>query len=393
MRLWLGIWLAGAIWAADVPRQEFIFPPQGLHAHASSIVELPDGRLLACWYFGSGERTADDVKVQAAYLKKGAAAWDAPFTLDDTPGFPDTNPILMMDRRQRLWFIWTAILDNRWETALLKLRISEPGVAGGSPGGVPRWQISDNILLVPQDFSAKVSPVIRRLVADVPPGRDRNEANMAVERSTDKLLNRLGWMPRIHPLELPSGRVLLPLYSDTYNLSLVAITDDGGRSWSASEPLVSLGGVQPSLVRRRDGSVAAYMRDNGPPPQRVLVSDSRDEGRTWSEVRDSEIPNPGSSVEVIALRSGAWCMVLNDAEKGRDKLSAWLSEDEGKTWPWRRTLEDNPLGGFSYPSVIQAKDGQIHATYSHNLKADETAKQLQTIKHVAFTEAWLKQGR
>jgi predicted neuraminidase len=151
--------------------------------------------------------------------------------------------------------------------------------------------------------------------------------------------------------------------------------------------------VQPSLVRRKDGSVAAYMRDNGPPPQRVLVSDSRDDGRTWSEVRDSDIPNPGSSLEVIGLRSGAWCMVLNDTEKGRQKLSVWLSEDEGKTWPWRRTLEENPLGGFSYPSVIQTKDGQIHATYSHNLKADPEARQLQTIKHVAFREAWLKQGR
>jgi predicted neuraminidase len=385
---------ASAMRAADGPaRQEFIFPPQALHAHASSIVELPDGRLMACWYFGSGERTADDVKVQAAYLRKGATAWDAPFTLDDTPGFPDTNPILMMDRKQRLWFIWTAILDNRWETALLKLRISEPGVTGSAAGSAPRWQVSDNILLIPQDFSAKVSPLIRRLVADVPPGRDRNEANLAIERSTDKLLNRLGWMPRVHPLELPCGRVLLPLYSDTYNISLVALTDDGGRTWTASEPLTSLGGVQPSLVRRKDGSVAAYMRDNGPPPQRALVSDSRDEGRTWSEVRDSDIPNPGSSVEVIGLRSGAWCMVLNDTEKGRDKLSVWLSEDEGKTWPWRRTLEDNPLGGFSYPSVIQTKDGQIHATYSHNLKADAAAKQLQTIKHVAFSEAWLKQGR
>ena len=75
MRMWIGMLLAAGAMAADVPaRQEFIFPPQALHAHASSIVELPDGRLMACWYFGSGERTADDVKVQAAFLRKGAAA-------------------------------------------------------------------------------------------------------------------------------------------------------------------------------------------------------------------------------------------------------------------------------------------------------------------------------
>ena len=72
--------------------------------------------------------------------------------------------------------------------------------------------------------------------------------------ASDKYFSRMGWMARNHPIELPSGRILVPLYSDGYNLSLIAITDDGGRTWSSSEPLVSLGGVQPSLVRKRDGT-------------------------------------------------------------------------------------------------------------------------------------------
>ena len=36
---------------------KYIFPFQDLHVHSSSIVELPGGDLLCCWFEGSGERT------------------------------------------------------------------------------------------------------------------------------------------------------------------------------------------------------------------------------------------------------------------------------------------------------------------------------------------------
>ena len=163
-------------------------------------------------------------------------------------------------------------------------------------------------------------------------------------------------------------------------------------NWRASEPLISLGGVQPSLVVRKDGTIVAFMRDNGPPPQRALMGESHDDGVTWSEIVDSDIPNPGSSLEVIVLRDGAWCMVLNDTEDGRHRLSVWLSEDEGKSWPWKRTLEDHPAksGSYSYPSLIQTHDGLVHVTYSSSLRNTPTAPELQTIKHVKFEEAWVK---
>jgi hypothetical protein len=35
-----------------------------------SIIECPNGDLLACWFHGSGERTADDVVIQDAWLQK-----------------------------------------------------------------------------------------------------------------------------------------------------------------------------------------------------------------------------------------------------------------------------------------------------------------------------------
>jgi hypothetical protein len=75
----------------------------------------------------------------------------------------------------------------------------------------------------------------------------------------------MGWMTRVHPFVLDNKRIIVPLYSDGFDFSIMAISDDGGRTWQASRPLISFGGVQPSLVQKRDGTLVAYMRDNGPP--------------------------------------------------------------------------------------------------------------------------------
>jgi predicted neuraminidase len=361
----------------------FIFPPEKIHNHASSIVELPGGELFACWYHGSGERTADDVLLQAARLPRGASAWQPRFTLADTPGFPDTNPVLFVDSHHRLWLFWQLIVANQWHTAVAKYRISTDY---RSPGP-PRWSFADDIFFIPRNFEAKVKATFEPLVATAS-AREKAWMEESFKRAGDKYFSRMGWMNRVHPLELPSGRILVPLYSDGYSFSLVAITDDGGRTWTSSEPLAGPGNVQPSLVRRNDGTIAAYMRDNGPPPKRVLMSESKDEGVTWSPVVDSDIPNPGSSVEVVRLRSGQWCMINNDTGKGRHSLAVWLSDDEGATWKWKRHIELDPSGkgSYSYPSLLQTSDGWLHATYSHSTQAG------QSIMHRRFNVEWIREG-
>ena len=365
--------------AAQAPfhRAELIFPLEKWHNHASSIVELPGGELFVCWYHGSGERQADDVVIRGARRPRGKTAWGAPFLLADTPGFPDANPALFLDSRRRLWLFWPVILANEWHTGLLKYRISSDYRGPGAP----RWEVSEDALFIPRNFEAAV----KRTVAGWPP---TEFGRRIVERAGDKYFSRMGWMPRVHPTELPSGRVLLPLYSDGYSFSLVAITDDGGATWTTSEPLVGPGNVQPSIVRRKDGSLVAYMRDNGPPPKRIQVSESRDEGVTWSAVKDSDLPNPGAGIEAIALREGLWALVYNDTEKGRASLAVALSGDEGKTWAWRRHLELDPAGkgSFHYPSIAQGSDGALHVSYSTFVAEGKS------IKHAEFNVAWVKAG-
>ncbi|MFN7935240.1 MAG: sialidase family protein [Bryobacteraceae bacterium] len=240
--------------AADKPvfEREDINPLDVKHNHASSIVELPNGDLLAAWYRGSGERTADDVVVLGARKKKGAKQWSAPFLLADMPGFPDTNPALFVDSKQHLWLIWQTIIANEWHTALTTYRITSDW--GGD--GAPRWQLSEPLLFVPHNFAAKVKEVVTPLLnAD---GRTGQWAKRTLEHGNDKYFSRMGWMTRAHPVELPGGRIIVPLYSDGYSFSLMAITDDYGKTCRRSEALVG-GGNIPTLHRAAQRRNAGHL--------------------------------------------------------------------------------------------------------------------------------------
>jgi predicted neuraminidase len=371
--------------AASQYSGELIFQPEKWHNHSSSIVELPNGDLLVCWFHGSGERTADDVLIQGARWNRAAGKWTERFTMADTPGFPETNPVLFLDSRRRLFFMWPLIVAHRWETALMKYRISSDYQ---QPGGPPRWEYQDNIILIPQNIAARTREFAAAQAAGA--GPRAAYAKRLIEHAEDEYFSRMGWFTRTHPLELPSGRILAPMYSDGFSFGIMAISDDHGYTWRGSEPIVGAGCIQPSVVRKNDGTLVAYLRDNGPPPKRAHISFSRDDGETWTPARDTEILNPGASLEVVRLSNGHWIMVYNDLEQKRYSLVAALSEDEGATWKWKRHLDGSPAAPgpneYHYPSVIQAKDGAIHVTYSYFVAEGKA------IKHVRLNEDWVKAG-
>jgi predicted neuraminidase len=382
-------------------RSELIFPPHPQHNHGSCIVETPKGDLLVCWYRGSGERRADDVAVLGARLRRGAKKWSQPFVMADTLGFPDTNPCMVIDPQRRLWLLWCTILDNNWESALLKVKTS----VDYERALEPRWKTESVLHIKPgPEFQQIVERDLYRQWEPyrhqgTPEEQQKLETYLAerLKMATVKLTVRLGWMTRVHPTII-GKRMILPLYSDGFDFSLMAFTDDGGTTWQVSEPLVGPGNVQPSVVPRKDGMLVAFFRDNGPPPQRVLVSESSDNGRTWTLARDTDVTDTGAGVEAIVLKSGRWLLVNNDVEQGRHRLSVSVSEDEGRTWPITRTLEDDApgpdAGSYSYPSMIQAQDGTIHVTYSYRPNQTNRAREGEgeSIKHVQFNEAWLLEG-
>jgi predicted neuraminidase len=190
-------------------------------------------------------------------------------------------------------------------------------------------------------------------------------------------------MPRAHPLIRSDGVLVLPLSNENFNVAVMAMTTDGGNSWTYTDPVPEAGVTQPTLVEHADKSITAYFRNSGP-EHRIKRSDSTNGGRTWSPLEVTPLLHPGGGIEVLRLASGKLLMIYNDKEeKPRDQLAVSLSADGGKTWPWTRHLEDTPGGRFDYPSIIQARDGTLHATYSYYLK---------TIKHAHFNEAWIQAG-
>lgn len=362
---------------------EFIFPLHEQHNHAPGIAECPNGDLIVSWYRGSGERRSDDVAIYGARLRKGESKWSDAFLWVDTPGFPDCNTCLMIDRDERLWLFWPVIIANTWESCITHYVTSTDYLSDGKP----KQSTNGIILLKPGDFQQKAIDRWREYAKTLPKevtDRRQGQIDEFRKRLGDKLLQRLGWQPRCKPTVLPNGRILLPLYSDTYSFSIMAMSDDNGQTWTASEPLIGFGNIQPAVLRRSDGKLVAYMRENGP-RNRIRVSESDDDGASWGKVYDSDLPNPGAGVDGIVLQSGKWLLVYNDTERGRSSLAVSLSEDEGRTWKWKRHLERQESGSYHYPAVIQAKNGTIHFVYSYFVKGGKS------MKHVAANEAWLTQ--
>jgi predicted neuraminidase len=409
-----------------------IFPLQHQHVHGPTIVELPVGDLLAGWFQGSGERWADDVVIMGARRINGESEWSSPFVLADVPGFPDINPMMFLDQRRTLWLVWYTVIANQWETSLPKYRLSKDYLSPGPPN----WAWQEVLHVKPGDPAERgIQPgdrfakSLERQVADYTqyvrqsqlrghPDSAKYESRMAafVERtlahgrgedmvrrgrlysndgtSTEAELGyayfrRMGWQTK-NKATLIGDRIIIPLYSDGFDFSLMAFTDDFGQSWQFSEPLVGGGNIQAGIAKTKDGRLVAYMRDNGAPPQRLHVSTSADSGRTWSPVRDSKIPNSGAGSDIVTLDNGHWALLNNDTEEGRHRLALSISKDEGQTWA-TKYLEFDDRGQQAtrshYPAIIQGHDGWLHVVYSfhHN---DREGGPNKTIKYVRVNEAW-----
>jgi len=417
-----------------------IFPYVEKHVHGSTIVELPNGDLLAAWFQGSGERWADDVAIMGARLKQGAERWSKPFVMADTPEFPDINPILFMDPEGRLWLMWYTVIANQWETSLLKYRLcNRPGPSEGPPA----WDWQDVLHVKPGDRTERGTQPGDRFVKSVErqiaeyeeyivesgmatsetkaklmitqwklwgarmlakaSGQDMMAKGILVDdegRRTEQQLGypyfrRMGWQTKNKAIFTKSGRMVVPLYSDGFSFSLMALTDDSGRTWTFSEPLVGPGNIQASIASKPDGTLVAYMRDNGPPPQRLHVSHSTDDGVTWSTVKDSELPNPGAGADIVTLANGHWVLAYNDTEDGRHSLAVSLSTDCGQTWSHTRHLERDLRGPKAtrshYPSIIQGRDATLHVVYSYHHN-DRGSAPNKTIKYARFTEDWIRKN-
>jgi predicted neuraminidase len=384
--------------AAPSYQAEMIFAPSPEahgHVHASCIVVCPNGDLRAVWYengpvlpsppyYDKDRDKRSDVRIGGARKPASAQAWEAPFVMADTFGVSDNNPAMVIDAQQRLWLVYPTLLgvpDWTWGSALVQYRIAQ----NYDHAGPPQWTTSNILVPHAQGVRDVVNQTVARMESSglVPADMVARYKTQLEESKKNPLIERLGWMPRAHPLVRSDGALILPLSNENFNVACMAITQDGGETWTMSNPVPESGLTQPTLVELKDGAMLAFFR-NSDPARRIKRSESKDGGMTWSAATLTDLLHPGAGIEALMLRSGHIAMVYNNVDRNpRDKLAIAVSDDDGKTWKWSRHLENEPGKRFDYPSITQAPDGTIHVTYSYNL---------ETIKHAWFNEEWVQEG-
>jgi len=303
---------------------EFIFTQAPFkECHASTIVELLDGDLLAAWFGGEHE---GDRSVAIWGARRHSDSWSAPFELARERGMPCWNPVLFADSKRRLWLFYKFGKSPRtWAGAY---RTSTDGKGWSEPTYLPAQVL----------------------------GPIKNK-----------------------PITLANGDILAGTSVETA-LSWtcgVDLSSDDGHTWRHYGPITLPGYhhgiIQPALWETAPGHVKMLARatqDIG----FICAATSDDGGHTWSNAEPTMLPNPNSGIDVAKLRDGRIALAYNPSKTERTPLAVAFSRDDGQTWSVPVTLEDAP-GEYSYPAVIQTRDGGLHITYTWRRKR---------IKHVVL---------
>jgi predicted neuraminidase len=324
---------------------ELVVGPEAPHKykHPASITELDNGDLLIAYHGGAGEYD-DDTAVWATRLKAGGTRWSTPKVIADTPFHGDGNPVVWQGPGGMVWLFYVVRYGKTWSDSRIHCKVSRDGAR--------TW--SDAFVLAFEP----------------------------------------GMMVRNRPIVLADGDYLLPVYHEKgHDRELVAADSTSlflryhpvTHEWTPTPPIRSrLGNIQPGVVQLIDEHLVCYCRRgggyDGRPDGYLVFSESHDGGKTWAAGKDSPFPNPNAAVDFLKLKSGNLLLVYNDSMKDRTPLTAALSTDGGKTFPYRRNVAEGP-GDFAYPYAVQTKDGKVHLVF--------TSHERTVINRAAFDERWL----
>ncbi len=291
----------------------FIFDdPSFAECHASTLVEMDSGRLLAAWFGGTHEG-APDVSIWLSGWD--GSAWSPPRVVASDPQQPCWNPVLFAT----------------------------------SPG---------EVLLF---YKAGPSP---------------SEWSGLLKRSADagRMWSDAEWLPagilgpsKNKPAELPTGGILCGSSVESYGVwgCWAEITPDAGRHWSKHGPIGvpgrPYGTIQPAVVPLAGDTVRFLLRTRG--MGRIASAISHDAGRTWSDAVLTDLPHPGSGIDAVVMADGRVALVYNHTTTARHPVNLALSADGGETWKPPLTIEDIDAE-LSYPAITQARDGRLHITYT-----------------------------
>lgn len=287
-----------------------------------TIERAPNGRLWAAWYAGPVQEDRYNYVVLATSPDDGRT-WSDLRLVIDPDGFGPvraSDPCLWLDPRGRLWLFWFQNPDKDATSGpqLFAITTDQPGDEH------PRW-------------------------------------------SDPRLLGE--GIPLNKPTVLANGDWLLPAAIWRREQSCrVLVSTDAGLTWTlrgaASVPRPADRQCdEPMIVERRDGSLWMLVRTNYGIGETV----SHDQGRTWTPVAPTTLPHTPTRFYLRRLLSGRLLLVkhgpLTGKPVGRKQLTAYLSEDDGRSWQGGLMLDDR---NSSYPDGTQSADGTIRIIYDHD---------------------------
>ena len=314
---------------------EFLYKTASFpQCHSASIVETKKGDLVATYFGGTRERNPD-VCIWVSRKPKGSSHWTEPQLVADGVFAPDYREAC-----------WNPVL---FETPSGELQLYfkiGPNVAG--------WK----------GWMAR--------------SKDGGKTWSKREQLPDSLYGPIKNKPILN-----KGRLISPTSDERDGWKVYfEYSDDMGKTWRRTPFVESDPGVkaiQPSIIVLPDGRLKALCRTRS---RQVGVTYSSDNGETWSKLELCDVPNNNSGLDAVSLKDGGYALICNDwpieptKEKGARTPLSILRSDDGVHWRHWITLEDSPVSQYSYPSIIQSRDGHLHVVY--------TWRRLR-VKHVELT--------
>lgn len=339
-----------------IVRDEFLYTQAPFPScHSGTIVELDNGDLVSAFFGGSYERHPDCC-IWVCRKSKKDKEWSAPILAAD--GVFDRN-----DPMAKLAGITDEIKDYRkacWNPVLFK-----------HPNG-ELWLF--------YKIGLKVSDWTGWLVRSKDGGKTWSKREPLQEGFLGPIKNKP---------EIINGRIICPASTEGNGGWRIHFeySDDLGKSWKKSSPIdydksllsqdmtkpvdsvetKNIYAIQPSILKHKDGRLQVVCRTRN---CKLATSWSDDNGETWSKVVLLDVPNNNSGTDAVTLKDGIHALVYNNfstiagTKKGvRTPVGIALSTD-GINWKHVLTLEDSPVSQYSYPAIIQGKDGKVHVIYT-----------------------------